>query len=178
MAPSESTHNNATSAADVNQDDSSIARSADVPVPVPVNLAAPAPKASNSTAAPPQQAVPVQNPPTTQETPLPAPKESYASYIANLPPPFWATKKPPPPPSPSAAQDPAIAAARINAVCAPVTAEQRAQDERLKAMSWRERWRYRKEARRAAAKEKDKEPDLRPVERGSRAQINVFGGKY
>jgi hypothetical protein len=97
-----------------------------------------------------------------------AAKESYNDYIKNLPPPFWATKAP----QTKAANDEAIAA-RVNAVCAPVTAAQRTEDERLKAMSWRERWRDRK-ARREAL-EKNKDPDLRPVERGSRAQLNVFG---
>ncbi|MBO1765086.1 hypothetical protein JQN64_28355, partial [Escherichia coli] len=66
----------------------------------------------------------------------------------------------------------AAARARIAAVNAPVTAEQRAEDERLKAMSWLERWRERKERRR---RQEDRDPDLRPMERGSRAQLNVFG---
>jgi hypothetical protein len=66
-----------------------------------------------------------------------------------------------------------VVAARINAVCAPVTVEQRKEDQRLKSMSWRERWRDRKARR--EAEEKDKDPDLRPIERGSRAQLNVFG---
>jgi hypothetical protein len=96
-----------------------------------------------------------------------AAKESYDDYIKNLPPPFWETKTP----QTKTTNDEAIAA-RINAICAPVTAEQREEDERLKAMSWRERWRDRK-ARREAKENKD--PDLRPVERGSRAQLNVFG---
>lgn len=100
---------------------------------------------------------------TTQESQ--AAKESYDDYIKNLPPPFWQTKTP----QTKAANDEAIAA-RINAVCAPVTAEQREEDERLKTMSWRERWRDRK-----AKREANKDPDLRPVERGSRAQLNVFG---
>jgi hypothetical protein len=95
-------------------------------------------------------------------------KESYNDYVKNLPPPFWATKTP----QTKAANDEAIAAS-INAVCAPVTAAQREEDERLKAMSWHERWRDRKARR--EAKEKNKDPDLRPVERGSRAQLNVFG---
>jgi hypothetical protein len=103
---------------------------------------------------------------TTQESQ--AAKESYNDYIKNLPPPFWETKTP----QRKAENDEAIAA-RINALCAPVSAEQREEDERLKAMSWRERWRDRKARR--EAKEKDKDPDLRPVERGSRAQLNVFG---
>jgi hypothetical protein len=107
-----------------------------------------------------------QEPKTTQESQ--AAKESYADYVKNLPPPFWETKTP----QTRAASDEAIAA-RINAVCAPVTAEQREEDERLKAMSWLERWRDRKARR--EAKEKNKDPDLRPVERGSRAQLNVFG---
>ncbi|KAH7087342.1 hypothetical protein FB567DRAFT_524835 [Paraphoma chrysanthemicola] len=97
-----------------------------------------------------------------------APNDSYADYIKNLPPSFWETRTP----QTKAANDEAIAA-RINAVCAPVTAEQREEDERLRTMSWRERWRDRKARR--EAKEKNKEPDLRPVERGSRAQLNVFG---
>jgi hypothetical protein len=104
-----------------------------------------------------------QVPQTSQE--LQTAKESYVDYIKN---PFWETKTP----QTKAANDEAIAA-RINAICAPVTAEQREEDERLKAMSWRERWRYRKARR--EAKEKNKDPDLRPVERGSRAQLNVFG---
>jgi hypothetical protein len=103
---------------------------------------------------------------TTQESK--AAKESYADYIKNLPPPFWETKTP----QTKAANDEAIAA-RINAICAPVTAEQHQEDERLKARSWREQWRDRKA--RQEAKKKNKEPDLRPVERGSRAQLNVFG---
>ncbi|KAF2474521.1 uncharacterized protein BDR25DRAFT_301236 [Lindgomyces ingoldianus] len=114
-----------------------------------------------------------QEPQTTQESQ--AAKESYADYIKNLPPPFWATKTPQTRAASDetrAASDEAIAA-RINAVCAPVTAEQREEDERLKAMSWLERWRDRKA--RQKAKEKNKDPDLRPVERGSRAQLNVFG---
>ncbi|KAH7392905.1 hypothetical protein BKA66DRAFT_411870 [Pyrenochaeta sp. MPI-SDFR-AT-0127] len=107
-----------------------------------------------------------QEPQTTQESQ--AAKESYDDYIKNLPPPFWETKTP----QTKAAND-EVVAARINAVCAPVTAEQREEDQRLKAMSWRERWRDRKARR--EAKEKNKDPDLRPVERGSRAQLNVFG---
>ncbi|KAB2106881.1 hypothetical protein AG0111_0g4789 [Alternaria gaisen] len=103
---------------------------------------------------------------TTQESR--AAKESYSDYIKNLPPPFWETKTP----KTKAANDEVIAT-RINAVCAPVTAEQREEDERLKTMSWRERWRDRKARR--EAKEKNKDPDIRPVERGSRAQLNVFG---
>jgi hypothetical protein len=98
---------------------------------------------------------------TTQES-QPA-KESYSNYIKNLPPPFWETKTP----KTKAAND------EVNAVCAPVTAEQREEDERLKTMSWRERWRDRKAKR--EAKEKNKDPDIRPVETGSRAQLNVFG---
>ncbi|KAJ4366879.1 hypothetical protein N0V83_007407 [Neocucurbitaria cava] len=104
---------------------------------------------------------------TTQESQ--AAKESYADYIKNLPPPFWETKTP----QTKVANNEEAIAARINAVCAPVTAEQREEDERLKAMSWRERWRDRKARR--EAKEKNKGPNLRPVERGSRAQLNVFG---
>ncbi|CAN9345552.1 unnamed protein product [Alternaria alternata] len=103
---------------------------------------------------------------TTQESQ--AAKESYSDYIKNLPPPFWETKTP----KTKAANDEVIAT-RINAVCAPVTAEQREEDERLKTMSWRERWRDRKAKR--EAKEKNKDPDIRPVETGSRAQLNVFG---
>ncbi|CAN9324063.1 unnamed protein product [Alternaria alternata] len=97
-----------------------------------------------------------------------AAKESYSDYIKNLPPPFWETKTP----KTKAANDEVIAT-RINAVCAPVTAEQREEDERLRTMSWRERWRDRKAKR--EAKEKNKDPDIRPVETGSRAQLNVFG---
>lgn len=108
-----------------------------------------------------------QKPQTTQESQ--AAKESYADYIKNLPPPFWETKTPQ-----TRASSDEVIAARVNAVCAPVTAEQRKEDERLKAMSWLERWRGRKARR--EAKEKKKDPDLRPVERGSRAQLNVFGG--
>jgi hypothetical protein len=108
----------------------------------------------------------LQEPQTTQEAQ--AARESYADYIKNLPPPFWETKTP----QPKAANDEAIAAS-VNAVCAPVTAEQREEDKRLEAMSWRERWRSRKARR--EAKEKNKDPDTRPVERGSRAQLNVFG---
>jgi hypothetical protein len=107
-----------------------------------------------------------QEPQTTQE--LQAAKESYDDYIKNLPPPFWETKTP----KTKAAND-EVVAARINAVCAPVTVEQRKEDQRLKSMSWRERWRDRKARR--EAEEKDKDPDLRPIERGSRAQLNVFG---
>lgn len=107
-----------------------------------------------------------QEPRTTQESQ--AAKESYDDYIKNLPPPFWMTKAPK-----TKATSEEVVAARINAVCAPVTAEQREEDERLKAMSWRERWHERKA--RKEAKKKDKDPDLRPVERGSRAQMNVFG---
>jgi hypothetical protein len=103
---------------------------------------------------------------TTQESH--AAKESYDNYIKNLPPPFWQTKTP----QSKAANDEATAA-KINAVCAPVTAEQREEDERLKARSWRERWRDRKARR--EVKEKNEDPDLRPIERGSRAQLNVFG---
>jgi hypothetical protein len=109
------------------------------------------------------------DPPASQESQTSqesqATKESYDDYIKNLPPPFWQTKTP----QPKAANAQAIAAS-VNAVCAPVTAAQRAEDERLKAMSWRERWKARREG-----KEKNKDPDLRPVERGSRAQFNVFG---
>ncbi len=107
-----------------------------------------------------------QKPQTTQESK--AAKESYDDYIKNLPPPFWESKTP----RTKAVNDDVIAA-RVNAVCAPVSAEQREEDERLKTMSWRERWRDRKAKR--EAKEKNKDPDLRPVERGSRAQLNVFG---
>jgi hypothetical protein len=97
-----------------------------------------------------------------------AAKESYDNYIKNLPPPFWETKAPPT----KAAKDEVIAA-KINAVCAPVTAEQREEDERLNARGWRERWRERKARR--EAEEKNRDPDLRPVEKGSRAQLTVFG---
>ncbi|KAF2110760.1 hypothetical protein BDV96DRAFT_583683 [Lophiotrema nucula] len=108
---------------------------------------------------------------TTQKSQ--AAKESYADYIKNLPPPFWETKTPQTKAAnDEAANNKAIAAA-INAICAPMTAEQREEDERLKAMSWRERWRDRKARR--EAKEKNEDPNLRPVERGSRAQLNVFG---
>jgi hypothetical protein len=108
-------------------------------------------------------------PPKLQTTQEPqAAKESYNNYIKNLPPPFWETKSQ----QTKAANDEAIAA-RVNAICPPVTAEQREEDERLKAMSWRERWRDRKARR--ESKEMNKDPDLRPVERGSRAQANVFG---
>ncbi|CAO2647551.1 Nn.00g084730.m01.CDS01 [Neocucurbitaria sp. VM-36] len=141
--PSENTH------ADLKQE-SSVARS---DLRDDVNLATP-----QDPTAPPE-------PQTTQESQ--AAKESYDAYIKNLPPPFWETKIP----QTKAANDEAIAS-RINAVCAPVTAEQREEDERLKTMSWRERWRDRKARR--EAKEKNKDPDLRPVERGSRAQLNVF----
>jgi hypothetical protein len=145
--PSENTHN---ASADLKQE-SSVARS---DLRDDVNLATP-----KDPTAP-------QEPQTTQESQ--AARESYADYIKNLPPPFWETKTP----QTKTANDEAIAA-RINAVCAPVTAEQREEDERLKAMSWRERWRDRKARR--EAKEKNEDPDLRPVERGSRAQLNVFG---
>jgi hypothetical protein len=107
-----------------------------------------------------------QEPQTTQESQ--AAKESYEDYIKNLPPPFWATKTPK-----TRAESAEEIAARVNAVCAPVTAEQREEDERLKSMSWLERRRYRKARRDAEGKNKD--PDIRPVERGSRAQLNVFG---
>jgi hypothetical protein len=145
--PSENTHNATT---DLKQD-SSVAR---LDLRDDVNLATP-----KDPTAP-------QGLQTTQESQ--AAKESYADYIKNLPPPFWQTKTP----QTKAANDEVIVA-RVNAVCAPVTAEQRKEDERLKAMSWRERWRDRKARR--EAKEKNEDPDLRPVERGSRAQLNVFG---
>jgi hypothetical protein len=145
--PSENTHN---ATADLKQD-SSVAR---LDLREDVNLATP----TDPTA-----------PQGLQRTgELQAAKESYADYIKNLPPPFWATKTP----QTKTANDEAIVA-RVNAVCAPVTAEQREEDERLKTMSWRERWRDRKAKR--EAKPKNDEPDLRPVERGSRAQLNVFG---
>jgi hypothetical protein len=95
-------------------------------------------------------------------------KESYADYVKNLPPPFWETKAPRTKP----VSDEAIAA-RVNAVCAPVTAAQREEDARVKAMSLRERLSGWKARRGSSARSKD--PDLRPVERGSRAQLNVFG---
>jgi hypothetical protein len=145
--PSDNTHN---ATADLKQE-SSVAR---LGLRDDVNLATP----KDSTAP--------QDLQTTQESQ--AAKESYDDYIKNLPPPFWETKTP----QTKVANDEAIAA-RVNAICAPVTAEQREEDERLKAMSWRERWRDRKARR--EAKEKDNDPDLRPVERGSRAQLNVFG---
>ncbi|RYN17061.1 hypothetical protein AA0119_g11485 [Alternaria tenuissima] len=145
--PSENTHN---ASADLKQE-SSVARS---DLRDDVNLATP-----KDPSAP-------QEPQTTQGSQ--AAKESYADYIKNLPPPFWETKTP----QTKTANDEVIAA-RINAVCAPVTAEQREEDERLKAMSWRERWCDRKARR--EAKEKNEDPDSRPVERGSRAQLNVFG---
>jgi hypothetical protein len=106
-----------------------------------------------------------QEPQTIQESR--AAKDSYADYIKNLPPPFWEAKT-----ARTKVENNEAIAARVNAVSAPVTAEQREEDERLKAMSWRERWRDRKARR--EAKEKNKDPDLRPVERGSRAQLNVF----
>jgi hypothetical protein len=145
--PSESTHN---TTADLNQD-SSVARLDlldDAELVTPKDPTAP------------------QGLQTTQESQTT--KESYATYIKNLPPPFWETKTPQ-----TKAADDEVIVARVNAVCAPVTAEQREEDERLEAMSWRERWRDRKARR--EAKEKNKDPDLRPVERGSRAQLNVFG---
>ncbi|CAI6333744.1 unnamed protein product [Periconia digitata] len=145
--PSENTHNAIT---DLKQD-ASVARPV---LPDDVNLATPKDPTES------QEPQPTQGPQAT--------KESYDDYIKNLPPPFWMNKAP----KTKAANDEATAA-RINAVCAPVTAEQREEDERLKAMSWRERWRERK-ARREIEK-KNKDPDLRPVERGSRAQLNVFG---
>ncbi|KAF2825451.1 hypothetical protein CC86DRAFT_371114 [Ophiobolus disseminans] len=111
-------------------------------------------------ATPKDPAIAPQEPQSTQDSQ--AAKESYDNYIKNLPPPFWATKTP----QTKTAND----AAKINAVCAPVTPAQRDEDERLKTMSWRERWRDRK-----AGREKNKDADLRPVERGSRAQLNVFG---
>jgi len=146
--PSENTHN---ASADVKQESSS---------------AAPMNSRDDANLAAPQNPTTLQDPQTTQESQ--AAKESYDDYIKNLPPPFWQTKTP----QTKAPHDEAIAA-KINAVCAPVTAEQREEDERLKARSWRERWRDRKARR--EAKEKDGDPDLRPVERGSRAQLNVFG---
>jgi hypothetical protein len=146
--PSENTHE---VSADPKQE-SSVARS---DIRDDVNLEAP----KESTAP--------QEPQTSQESPPPAAKESYEDYIKSLPPPFWATKTPQTKP----ANDEAIAS-KINAVCAPVTAEQREEDQRQKAMSWRERWHDRKARR--EAKEKNKDPDLRPVERGSRAQLSVF----
>jgi hypothetical protein len=112
------------------------------------------------------------DPPAPQEPQPPqqsqAANESYDDYIKNLPPPFWQTKSPQAKP----ANDEAVAA-KINAVCAPVTAEQREEDKRLKDRSWRERWNDRKA--RKEEKEKNRERDSRPVERGSRAQLNVFG---
>jgi hypothetical protein len=119
----------------------------------------------DSNLATPKDPIAPQQPQTTQESR--AAKDSYADYIKNLPPPFWETKTPR-----TKVENNETIAARINAVSAPVTAEQREEDERLKAMSWRERWRDRKARR--EAKEKNKDPDLRPVERGSRAQLNVF----
>lgn len=112
-----------------------------------------------------------------QTTPKPqAAKESYDDYIKNLPPPFWETKTPQKKAASDetrAVSDEAAIVARINAVSAPVSAEQRKEDERLKSMSWLERWRDRKARRQV--KENNKDRDLRPVERGSRAQLNVFG---
>ncbi|OAL53512.1 hypothetical protein IQ07DRAFT_584231 [Pyrenochaeta sp. DS3sAY3a] len=118
------------------------------------------------------------NPATQKDPPAPpeqqpsqqpqAANESYDDYIKNLPPPFWQTKAPTPKP----ANDEAVAA-RINAVCAPVTPAQREEDKRLKDRSWRERWNDRKA--RKEEREKNRDPDARPVERGSRAQLNVFG---
>lgn len=114
----------------------------------------------------PEDPTALQEPQTSQE--VQAAKQSYPDYLKSLPSPFWETMTP----QTKAANNEAIAA-RVNAVCAPVTASQRAEDERLKARSWRERWCDRKARR--AAKERNKDPDLRPVERGSRAQLNVFG---
>ncbi|KAF2740410.1 hypothetical protein EJ04DRAFT_399259, partial [Polyplosphaeria fusca] len=92
-------------------------------------------------------------------------KESYADYIKNLPPPFWETKRPRAEPESNEA-----IAARVSAVCAAVESDT---DARSKTMSLRERWSGRKARRETNARGKD--PDLRPVERGSRAQLNVFG---
>ncbi|KAL5116409.1 hypothetical protein ACEQ8H_005645 [Pleosporales sp. CAS-2024a] len=120
----------------------------------------------DATLATPQDHLPAPRP----QEPLQTAKESYADYVKKLPPPFWETSKTPP--RTKTDKDEAVAA-QVNAVCAPVTAAQREQDKRLQAMSWRERWRHRTATR--EARKKNKDVDLRPVERGSRAQLNVFG---
>ncbi|KAF2438825.1 hypothetical protein P171DRAFT_436735 [Karstenula rhodostoma CBS 690.94] len=106
------------------------------------------------------------------------PKESYEDYIKALPPPFWATKKPPSYPSTSSTPTTRVQdrseqeiAASINAVCAPITAADRAEDTRRSSRSLRERWKDWK-----SDKEKRKsEADIRPMEKGSSARLNVWG---
>lgn len=101
----------------------------------------------------------------------------YADYIASLPPPHYATKSPPSytkEPGMSAPtrqkQSAGASAARVNAVCAPITAAQREEDARRR--TWRERW---KSWTSRTEREMNSDPDLRPVDRGSRAQLNVWG---
>lgn len=102
------------------------------------------------------------------------PKESYDDYIRALPPPYWETKTSPPfrAARPEHSRDrSAEIAASINAVCAPITAEDRAEDARRGSRSLRERWKDWKNDR-----EKWKsEPDNRPMEQGSSARLNVWG---
>ncbi|KAL5436594.1 hypothetical protein PMIN06_010795 [Paraphaeosphaeria minitans] len=108
----------------------------------------------------------------------PPPKESYEDYIKALPPPYWEIKKPPPftqasnaPPKRRQDRSAEEIAASINAVCAPITAADRAEDARKRSRSLRERWKDWKDDR-----EREKsEVDIRPVDRGSSARLNVWG---
>jgi hypothetical protein len=117
--------------------------------------------------------------PTKNDTRKQTPKESYEDYISSLPPPFWAQKQPPSfsetastapstrPSQPSADR----VAANINAVCAPITAADRAEDERRKNRTMRERWKDWK----SKEEKRKSEADLRPMESGSSARLRVWG---
>lgn len=116
---------------------------------------------------------------TKTDTKKQAPKESYENYISSLPPPFWAQKQPPPfsetaSTAPSTRQSQPSServAANISAVCAPITEADRAEDERRKNRTMRERWKDWK----SKDEKRKSEADLRPMESGSSARLRVWG---
>lgn len=117
--------------------------------------------------------------PTKPDNQKQATKESYEDYIKSLPPPFWAQKQPPPfsetaSTTPSTRQVQPSAehiAANINAVCAPITAADREEDERRKNRTIRERWKDWK----SKEEKRKSEVDLRPMESGSSSRFRVWG---
>lgn len=115
---------------------------------------------------------------TKAEKPSSSIKESYDDYIKALPPPFWEMKKPPPYPGasgepPKRPQDRSAEeiAASIKAVCAPITAADRTEDERKRSRSLRERCKDWKED----WKKGSSEVDIRPMQHRSSARLNVWG---
>ncbi|KAF1958207.1 hypothetical protein CC80DRAFT_490825 [Byssothecium circinans] len=96
----------------------------------------------------------------------------YADYIASLPPPHYAQKVPPSYTAKPGAATPSRSmqssgetAARVNAVCAPITS-----GEDVGKRTWRERWKDW-----TTRSERKKDPDLRPMDHGSSARLNVWG---